>query len=175
MTWSIPPTRWSADTLLPAARRSASRPAREWSTRSSPNTQPDAEAEVDFQEAFFEGHVVNALNVLGGLSTGKVLDDSLRVAAAQVLGLSRHRVEAERWTAFRSHYGLEAFYCQPGIRGAHEKGGVEGQIGWFRPNHLVPKSQHARRAQRDDRPVGLGGRRPPQPLPSSHYRRVLRG
>ncbi|MGW0606900.1 Mu transposase domain-containing protein [Streptomyces sp. NPDC002640] len=33
---------------------------------------------------------------------------------------------------------LEAFYCQPGIRGAHEKGGVEGQIGWFRRNHLVP-------------------------------------
>ena len=23
-------------------------------------------------------------------------------------------------------------------RGAHEKGGVEGQIGWFRRNHLVP-------------------------------------
>jgi hypothetical protein len=33
---------------------------------------------------------------------------------------------------------LEAFYCQPGITGAHEKGGVEGQIGWFRRNHLVP-------------------------------------
>jgi hypothetical protein len=55
-----------------------------------------------------------------------------------VLGFSRHRVETERWTAFRSHYGLEAFYCQPGIQGAHEKGGVEGQIGWFRRNHLVP-------------------------------------
>ena len=24
------------------------------------------------------------------------------------------------------------------MRGAHEKGGVEGQIGWFRRNHLVP-------------------------------------
>lgn len=34
--------------------------------------------------------------------------------------------------------GLDAFYCQPGITGAHEKGGVEGQIGWFRRNHLVP-------------------------------------
>ena len=33
---------------------------------------------------------------------------------------------------------LDAFYCQPGIDGAHEKGGVEGQIGWFRRNHLVP-------------------------------------
>jgi hypothetical protein len=33
---------------------------------------------------------------------------------------------------------LDAFYCQPGITGAHEKGGVKGQIGWFRRNHLVP-------------------------------------
>jgi hypothetical protein len=33
---------------------------------------------------------------------------------------------------------LDSFYCQPGIAGAHEKGGVEGQIGWFRRNHLVP-------------------------------------
>ncbi|WP_344613904.1 hypothetical protein [Dactylosporangium salmoneum] len=34
--------------------------------------------------------------------------------------------------------GVEAFYCQPGLQGAHEKGGVEGQVGWFRRNHLVP-------------------------------------
>ncbi|CAM5317065.1 Transposase OS=Streptomyces aurantiogriseus OX=66870 GN=istA PE=3 SV=1 [Streptomyces aurantiogriseus] len=89
------------------------------------------------QEAFFEGHV-HALNVLGGVPTEKVRYDNLRAAVAQVLGLSRRRVEAERWTAFRSHYGIDALYCQPGIRGAHEKGGVEGQIGWFRRNHLVP-------------------------------------
>lgn len=57
------------------------------------------------QEAFFEGHV-HALNVLGGVPTGKVRYDNLRAAVAQVLGLSRRRVEAERWTAFRSHYGL---------------------------------------------------------------------
>jgi transposase len=72
------------------------------------------------QEAFFEGHV-HALNVLGGVPTGKVRYDNLRAAVAQVLGLSRRRVEAERWTAFRSHYGIDALYCQPGIRGAHEK------------------------------------------------------
>lgn len=89
------------------------------------------------QEAFFEGHV-HALNVLGGVPTSKVRYDNLRAVVAQVLGFSRQRVEAERWTAFRSHYGLQALYCQPGIRGAHEKGGVEGQIGWFRRNHLVP-------------------------------------
>ncbi|MBQ0926755.1 IS21 family transposase [Saccharopolyspora endophytica] len=89
------------------------------------------------QEAFLEGHV-HAFTVLGGVPSGKVRYDNLKAAVAQVLGFSRQRVENERWTAFRSHYGLEAFYCQPGIRGAHEKGGVEGDIGWFRRNHLVP-------------------------------------
>jgi hypothetical protein len=39
---------------------------------------------------------------------------------------------------FRSHYGFDAFYCLPGVQGAHEKGGVEGEVGRFRRNHLVP-------------------------------------
>lgn len=89
------------------------------------------------QEAFFEGHA-HAVRVLGGVPTGKVRYDNLKAAVARVIGFSRQRVEADRWTAFRSHYGIEAFYCQPGITGAHEKGGVEGDIGWFRRNHLVP-------------------------------------
>src|ERR1700733_12671360 len=89
------------------------------------------------QEAFLEGHE-HAFRVLGGVPAGKVRYDNLKAAVAQVTGLGRLRVEAERWTAFRSHWALDAFYCRPGIDGAHEKGGVEGQIGWFRRNHLVP-------------------------------------
>jgi transposase len=89
------------------------------------------------QEAFFEGHE-HAFRVLGGVPSGKVRYDNLKAAVAQVTGLGRSRVEADRWTAFRSHWGITAFYCQPGIGGAHEKGGVEGQIGWFRRNRLVP-------------------------------------
>jgi transposase len=89
------------------------------------------------QEAFFEGHA-HALKTLGGVPTGKVRYDNLRAAVAKVLGFSRQRIETQRWTAFRSHYGLDVFYCRPGIEGAHEKGGVEGDIGWFRRNHLVP-------------------------------------
>lgn len=76
--------------------------------------------------------------MLGGLPRGKIRYDNLKSAVATVLGLDRSRVETARWTAFRSHYGLEAFYCRPGLEGAHEKGGVEGDIGWFRRNHLVP-------------------------------------
>lgn len=39
---------------------------------------------------------------------------------------------------FRSHYGFDAFYCEPGERGAHEKGGVDGEVGRFRRSWLTP-------------------------------------
>jgi hypothetical protein len=38
--------------------------------------------------------------------------------------------------AFRSHWQFEASFCTPGE--GHEKGGVEGEVGMFRRNHLVP-------------------------------------
>jgi hypothetical protein len=47
-------------------------------------------------------------------------------------------VESERWVFFRSWYGFEAFYCEKGLAGAHEKGGVEGAGGRFRRTHPVP-------------------------------------
>ncbi|MGC5629277.1 IS21 family transposase [Georgenia sp. Z1344] len=89
------------------------------------------------QEAFFEGHQ-HAFRTLGGVPAGKIRYDNLKAAVAQVIGFTRQRVETDRWIAFRSHFDLDAFYCQPGIEGAHEKGGVEGDIGRFRRNHLVP-------------------------------------
>ncbi|HEY1715182.1 MAG TPA: IS21 family transposase [Solirubrobacteraceae bacterium] len=88
-------------------------------------------------EAFMEGHV-HALSVLGGVPRGQVRYDNLKAAVVKVLEFSRARVENERWLAFRSFYGMDAFYCLPGREGAHEKGGVEGEGGWFRRNHLVP-------------------------------------
>jgi transposase len=80
------------------------------------------------QEAFFEGHA-HAFGMLGGVPCGKVRYDNLLSAVARVLGFGRARVETDRWAAFRSHFGLDAFYCMPGIEGAHEKGGVEGEVG----------------------------------------------
>lgn len=50
----------------------------------------------------------------------------------------RDRTEAERFVALRSHYGFDSFFSIPGPDGAHEKGGVEGEIGRFRRRHLVP-------------------------------------
>lgn len=88
------------------------------------------------QEAFLEGHVY-ALERLGGVPCEKVRYDNLNSAVKQVL-FGRARQENERWIAFRSHFGFEAWYCQPGHEGSHEKGGVEGEGGRFRRNHCVP-------------------------------------
>jgi transposase len=90
------------------------------------------------QEAFLEGHV-HAFTTLGGLPTGQIRYDNLTSAVKKIVfGGSRARVENPRWLLFRSHHQFEAFYCEPGIEGAHEKGGVEGQVGYFRRNYLVP-------------------------------------
>jgi transposase len=88
------------------------------------------------QEAFLEGHVYG-FERLGGVPCGKVRYDNLNSAVKQVL-FGRSRQENERWIAFKSHFGFEAWYCQPGHEGSHEKGGVEGEGGRFRRNHCVP-------------------------------------
>jgi hypothetical protein len=46
----------------------------------------------------------------------------------------RLREETERFIALRSHWHFE--FCTPGA--GHEKGGVEGENGYFRRNHWVP-------------------------------------
>ena len=68
---------------------------------------------------------------------GRVRYDNLKPAVVRVLK-GRDRIESERFIALRSHYGFDSFFCRPGIEGAHEKGGVEGEIGRFRRRHLVP-------------------------------------
>ncbi|WP_069757808.1 IS21 family transposase [Streptomyces sp. LUP47B] len=92
------------------------------------------------QQAFFEGHV-HALTTLGGVPAGQVRYDNLTPAVKKVLFRSRSREENPRWTTFHEYYGFTPFYCEPGLRGAHEKGGVEGQVGYFRRNYLTPVPQ----------------------------------
>jgi transposase len=100
------------------------------------------------QESFLDGHV-HAFTVLGGVPTGKIRYDNLRPAVVRVL-LGRERLENERFIALRSHYGYDSFYCEPGIGGAHEKGGVEGEIGRFRRRHLTPVPKAKSLAQLND-------------------------
>jgi transposase len=88
------------------------------------------------QESFLDGHV-RAFTVLGGVPTGMIRYDNLTPAVIRVL-LGRDRAENPRFIAMRSHFGYDSFFCIPGIAGAHEKGGVEGEIGRFRRRHLTP-------------------------------------
>ncbi|MFL2000115.1 IS21 family transposase [Microbacterium sp. A1-JK] len=90
------------------------------------------------QEAFLEGHI-DAFEDIGGVPTRHIRYDNLTDAVVKVIyGTGRQRTENQRWVLFRSHYGFDAFYCHPGIEGAHEKGGVEGEVGRFRRTHLSP-------------------------------------
>jgi hypothetical protein len=41
----------------------------------------------------------------------------------------RRRVEQDRFVALRSHYLYESSFTRRGKEGAHEKGGVEGEVG----------------------------------------------
>ena len=88
------------------------------------------------QESFLDGHV-RAFTALGGVPVGMIRYDNLKPAVIRV-ALGRERFEHPRFVALRSHYGYDSFYCLPGVGGAHEKGGVEGEIGRFRRRHLTP-------------------------------------
>jgi transposase len=90
---------------------------------------------VETQQAFLELHV-EAFEWFGGVFE-QLRFDNLTSAVKQVLR-GRRRVESDRFVALRSHYLFESQFTAPGIRGAHEKGGVEGEVGRFRRNHLVP-------------------------------------
>ncbi|GAA5199930.1 hypothetical protein GCM10023346_40860 [Arthrobacter gyeryongensis] len=66
------------------------------------------------QEAFLEGHI-EAFNAIGGVPTKHIRYDNLTSAVSKVVyGAGRQRVENERWVLFKSHFGFDAFYCEPG-------------------------------------------------------------
>jgi transposase len=87
------------------------------------------------QQAFLEGHV-EAFAFLGGVPA-RVRYDNLSSAVKLTLR-GRQRVLADRFVALRSHYLFESQFTLVGLEGAHEKGGVENEVGRFRRRHLVP-------------------------------------
>ena len=85
------------------------------------------------QQAFLEAHQL-AFAYFGGVF--RVLRyDNLKSAVKQILRGHR-REETSRFIAFRSHWRFQSEFCNP-ARG-NEKGGVEGEGGYFRRNHWVP-------------------------------------
>src|SRR3954451_1225663 len=90
---------------------------------------------VETQQAFLELHV-EAFEWFGGVFA-HLRYDNLGSAVKKVLK-GRRRIESDRFVALRSHYLFASQFTTPGLEGAHEKGGVEGEVGRFRRNHLVP-------------------------------------
>jgi len=85
------------------------------------------------QEAFFYGHV-RAFEHFAGVPH-RLSYDNLS-SAVKPLVQGRIREEQRAFVAFRSHYLYESHFCTPAQ--GHEKGGVEGSVGFSRRNFLVP-------------------------------------
>jgi len=88
------------------------------------------------QQAFLEAQEL-AFDYFGGVFR-QVRYDNLKSAVKKILR-GYQREETARFIAFRSHWGFAAEFCNPG-RG-NEKGGVEGEVGYFRRNHWTPVPQ----------------------------------
>ena len=85
------------------------------------------------QQAFLEAHE-HAFACFGGVH--RVLrHDNLTSAAREILRGHR-RAGTVRFVAFRARWRFEARFRTPAA--GHEKGGVAGEVGYFRRDHWVP-------------------------------------
>lgn len=85
------------------------------------------------QQALLEAHE-QAFDYFGGVFRTNRYDNMASLVKKILRGYQR--VETDRMIAFRSHWGFQSEYCNPAS--SNEKGGVEGELGWFRRNFLVP-------------------------------------
>jgi transposase len=85
------------------------------------------------QQAFFDGHI-HAFEFFGGIYPVLVYDN-LSSAVKQILR-GKNRREQESFIKFRAYYNFSPRFCNPAS--GHEKGGVEGMVGYVRRNYLVP-------------------------------------
>lgn len=84
------------------------------------------------EESFLEAFV-RTFEQLGGVPE-KVIFDNGKVAVKD--GFGAHARKQVGYTALSAHYGFDALFCNPAE--GHEKGLVEGLVGWARRNILVP-------------------------------------
>jgi len=85
------------------------------------------------QQAFLDAHE-HAFNYFQGVFA-VLRYDNLKAAVKKILR-GYQREETARFIAFRSHWRFSSEFCSP--YEAHEKGGIEGEAGYFRRNHWVP-------------------------------------
>jgi len=85
------------------------------------------------QQAFLDAHL-HAFAFFGGIFPTLVYDN-LTAAVRQVLR-GRDRVEQAEFTKFHAYYNFTPRFCNPSA--AHEKGGIEGLVGYVKRNYFVP-------------------------------------
>jgi transposase len=85
------------------------------------------------QQAFFDGQI-QAFRFFGGVFP-VLIYDNLTTAVQKVLR-GKKRLEQEAFTRFHAYYNFTPRFCN--VASGHEKGGVEGLIGYVRRNYLVP-------------------------------------
>ena len=85
------------------------------------------------QQAFLDGHI-QAFAFFGGIFRILIYDNL--TAAVQKVFRGKGRVEQDEFIKFHAYYNFTPRFCNPAS--AHEKGGVEGLVGYVRRNYLVP-------------------------------------
>jgi len=101
------------------------------------------------QQAFFDGHL-QAFNFFGGVFP-VLIYDNLTAAIRKVLR-GRDRLEQEAFGKFKAYHSFEARFCNP--NGGHEKGGVEGMVGFARRNYMVPVPEAADLEELNEKVLG---------------------
>jgi transposase len=85
------------------------------------------------QQALFEGHI-QGFSFFGGIFS-VLIYDNLTTAVQKVLRGKDRRLQ-EGFLKFKGYYNFTPRFCTPGQ--GHEKGGVEGLVGYARRNYMVP-------------------------------------
>jgi len=85
------------------------------------------------QQAFFDAHV-KAFSYFGGVFP-VLIYDNLTTAVHKVLK-GKKRIEQESFSKFHAYYNFKPRFCN--VAAGHEKGGVEGIVGFSRRNYMVP-------------------------------------
>ena len=84
------------------------------------------------EESFLDAFV-RTFDAFGGVPE-KVIFDNGKVAVKDGFGANARKQAG--YTALCAHYGFDALFCNPAE--GHEKGLVEGLVGWARRNIMVP-------------------------------------
>lgn len=85
------------------------------------------------QQALFDGHI-QAFSFFGGVFP-KLIYDNLTTAVQKIFKGKKRDLQ-ESFDKFRAYYNFAPVFCNPGQ--GHEKGGVEGLVGYARRNYMVP-------------------------------------